>query len=148
MHNDLWNAIPQRAGELDQAISALIDDLKAEGKFEETLLVLTTEFGRTPRINANAGRDHHSLCFSGMLAGGPIVGGQVYGKSDDKGHAPEENMVEQIDFNATIARACGMPIDEIVYSPSGRPFLIAGHQLDPKTEDIAPRGKPIDQFFS
>jgi len=148
MHNDLWTAIPKRAGELDQAISALIEDLKAEGLFEETLLVLTTEFGRTPRINANAGRDHHSACFSAMLAGGPIVGGQVYGASDEKGHAPAENVCPQVDFNATIAKATGMPLDEVIYSPSGRPFLIAGHRKDLATDEIVPRGAPIDQFFS
>ncbi len=56
---------------------------------------MTTEFGRTPLVNANAGRDHHSLCFSGLLAGGGIRGGQVYGKSDEKGHAPLEDMVLQ-----------------------------------------------------
>lgn len=149
MHNDLWGGtIQTNAGELDQAISALIDDLKAEGLFEETLLVLTTEFGRTPRINANAGRDHHSLCFSGFLAGGGIVGGQVYGKSDDLGHAPAENMVEQKDFNATIATACGMPIDQVIYSPSGRPFMVAGHKENRDTKEILPEGKPIMQFFS
>lgn len=148
MHNDLWNAIPANAGEMDKAITALIDDLKAEGMFEETLLVLTTEFGRSPKINANGGRDHHSACFSSMLAGGPIVGGQVYGKSDELGVSPAENLVEQTDFNATIAKACGMPIDKIVYSPSGRPFLIAGHRKDRSTDQIIPKGKPIDAFFS
>lgn len=148
MHNDLWNSIETNAGELDQSIAALIDDLKAEGLFEQTLLVLTTEFGRTPRINANAGRDHHSLCFSGMLAGGGIVGGQVYGKSDDKGHAPAENMVEQKDFNATIAVACGMPIDKVIYSPSGRPFMVAGHKENRETGGLVPEGKPIMQFFT
>ncbi|MDF1862809.1 MAG: DUF1501 domain-containing protein [Verrucomicrobiales bacterium] len=148
MHNELWNSIPQRAGETDQAIAALIEDLKAEGLFEETLLVLTTEFGRTPRINANGGRDHHSACFSAMLAGGPIVGGQVYGASDKEGHGPAENVCPQVDFNATIAKACGMPLDQVIYSPSGRPFLVAGHRKDVKTDEITLRGKPIDQFFS
>lgn len=148
MHNDLWNAIPERAGELDQAIAALIEDLKAEGLFEETLLVLTTEFGRSPRINANAGRDHHSACFSAMLAGGPIVGGQVYGASDKEGHAPAEDVCPQVDFNATIAKACGLPLDEVVHSPSGRPFLIAGHTRDIATDAIVPKGAPIDQLFS
>lgn len=148
MHNGLWDEIPTRAGEIDQAITALIEDLKAEGKFEETLLVLTTEFGRTPRVNANGGRDHHSACFSAMLAGGPIVGGQVWGASDDKGVAPAENLTEQIDFNATIAKACGIPLDEVVYSPSGRPFMIAGHKHDRRNDTIVPKGKPIDQFFS
>ncbi|MCB1062878.1 MAG: DUF1501 domain-containing protein [Verrucomicrobiae bacterium] len=147
MHNDLWGNIETTAGELDQAVAALIDDLKAEGKFDETLIVLTTEFGRSPRINANAGRDHHSLCFSGMLAGGGIKGGQVFGKSDDKGHAPAEDMVEQKDFNATIAMAAGMPLDQIVYSPSGRPFMVAGHKEDLETKEIRPEGKPIMPFL-
>lgn len=148
MHNDLWNNIETNAGELDQAVAMLIDDLKAEGKFDETLIVLTTEFGRTPVVNANAGRDHHSLCFSGMLAGGGIVGGQVYGKSDDRGHAPAEDMVEQKDFNATIATACGMKLDQVIYSPSGRPFMVAGHKEDRETGGLIPEGKPIMQFFS
>ncbi len=148
MHNDLWNIIPQRAGELDQAIAALIDDLKAEGLFDETLLVLTTEFGRTPRINENGGRDHHSLCFSGMLAGAGIAGGQSFGKSDDKGYAAKEDLVEQKDFNATIAKACGMPIDEVVFSPSGRPFMVAGHREDLRTRTMIPEGKPIEQLLS
>ncbi|MEM1295561.1 MAG: DUF1501 domain-containing protein [Verrucomicrobiota bacterium] len=148
MHNDLWNAIPQRAGDIDKAIAALIDDLKAEGLFEETLLVLTTEFGRTPRINENGGRDHHSLCFSGMLAGGGIAGGQSYGVSDDKGYAAKDDLVEQKDFNATIASACGMSIDEVVFSPSGRPFMIAGHKEDLRTRKIIPEGKPITQLLS
>ena len=148
MHNGLWNAIPQNAGELDKAISALIDDLKAEGLFEETLLVLTTEFGRTPRINANAGRDHHSLCFSGMLAGGGIVGGQSWGKSDEGGYAAAENLCEQKDFNATIGMACGMKHDEVIFSPSGRPFMLAGHRENPATKELLPEGKPITQFFT
>jgi hypothetical protein len=148
MHNDLWNSIETNAGELDQAVATLIDDLKAEGKFEETLIVLTTEFGRSPMVNANAGRDHHSLCFSGLLAGGGIRGGQVYGKSDDKGHAPVEGMVLQKDFNATIATALGMKLDEVIYSPSGRPFMVAGHKEDRKTGNMVPEGKPILQFFS
>ncbi len=148
MHNDLWGDIETNAGQLDQAVSALIDDLKAVGKFDETLIVLTTEFGRSPRVNANAGRDHHSLCFSGMLAGGGIKGGQVFGKSDDKGHAPAEDMVEQKDFNATIAMACGMPLDQVVYSPSGRPFMVAGHKEDLATKQLKPEGKPILPFLS
>lgn len=148
MHNELWNDIPTRAGEMDRAITALIEDLKAEGLFEETLLVLTTEFGRSPRINTNGGRDHHSACFSAMLAGGPIAGGQVYGASDKEGHAPTGDTCPQVDFNATIAKACGLPLDEVVYSPSGRPFLIAGHSQDTATDELVPRGKPIEPFFS
>lgn len=81
IHNDLWNAMPQTGGQLDQALGSLIDDLKAEGLFEKTLIVVGTEFGRTPIINVNGGRDHHPRGFSTMFAGGGIKGGQVYGSS-------------------------------------------------------------------
>lgn len=148
MHNDLWNAIPQRAGDLDNALASLIEDLKAEGLFEKTLIVLGTEFGRTPKINANGGRDHHPRVFSTMFAGGGIQGGQVYGKSDKLGIAVEEDPVEAKDFNATIAHAMGIPIDKVVYAPSGRPFMVAGHKSDPETGEVVPEGKPIMQFFS
>ncbi len=149
MHNNLWDEIPDRAGNLDMAIGSLIEDLKAEGLFEKTLICLGTEFGRTPRINANGGRDHHPRAFSAMFAGGGIQGGQVFGKSDDKGIAVEEDPVEPKDFNATIAYAMGIPLDKVVYSPSGRPFLVAGHVADPKDPSkVLPEGKPIMQFFS
>lgn len=148
MHNDLWNAIQTRAGELDQALANLIDDLKAEGLFDTTLIALTTEFGRTPKINANAGRDHHPRVFSAMMAGGGVRGGQVYGKSDKLGVAAEENPVEAKDFNATIATAMGIPLDKVVYSPSGRPFLVAGHKRDPKTDTIVPEGNPIQPLIT
>ncbi len=148
MHNDLWNAIPRTGGELDKALAALIDDLKAEGLFEKTLIVLGTEFGRTPIINANGGRDHHPRVFSTLFAGGGIVGGQVYGSSDDKGIAVKENPVEAPDFNATIAHAMGLDLNKVVYAPSGRPFLVAGHTLDTKTQQVVSEGKPLLPLFS
>ncbi len=148
MHNDLWNAIPERAGSLDMALAALIDDLKAEGLFEKTLIVLGTEFGRTPKINANGGRDHHPRVFSTMFAGGGISGGQAYGKSDNLGMAVEEDPVDPRDFNATIAHALGMDLNKVVYSSSGRPFLVAGHKSDRETGKVITEGKPIAQLFS
>lgn len=149
MHNNLWGgAIQDRAGELDRALSALIDDLKAEGLFEKTLVVLASEFGRTPRINANGGRDHHPRVFSTLFAGGGINGGQVYGKSDKLGIAVEENPVDPRDFNATIAHALGIDLNEVVYAPSGRPFLVAGHKRDRRTDQIVTEGNPVMQFFS
>ena len=148
MHNDLWTSIPVQGGILDNAVSTLIEDLKAEGLFDKTLIVLGSEFGRTPRINANGGRDHHSACFTTMWAGGGIVGGQVYGASDDKGVAPKENMVNAKDHNATIAHAMGMPLDKVIYAPSGRPFMVAGHKLDTKTDQMVPEKQPIMQLFS
>lgn len=148
MHNDLWNVIPAQAGILDNAISALIEDLKAEGLFDKTLIVVASEFGRTPRINANGGRDHHSAVFTTMWAGGGIVGGQVYGSSDENGVSPKENLVGAKEHNATIAHAMGMPLDKVIYAPSGRPFMIAGHKLDQKTKQMVPEADPIMQLFS
>jgi hypothetical protein len=148
MHNDLWDAIPTTGGQLDQALGSLIDDLKAEGLFEKTLIVVGTEFGRTPIINANGGRDHHPRVFSTMFAGGGIKGGQVYGASDDKGIAVKENPVEAKDFNATIAHAMGLDLNKVIYAPSGRPFLVAGHTRDPKTDGIVSEGLPIMELFS
>lgn len=148
MHNDLWNAIPGQAGSLDMALSSLIDDLKAEGLFEKTLIVIGTEFGRTPKINANGGRDHHPRVFSTMFAGGGINGGQVYGSSDDLGIAVKENPVTPGQFNATIAHALGLDLNEVVYSPAGRPFLVAGHTRDPKTDAIVTEHHPIMELFS
>ena len=148
MHNDLWGNIGTRAGELDSAIANLIDDLKAEGLFEKTLIAVGTEFGRTPKINVNGGRDHHPRVFSTMFAGGGIQGGQVYGKSDDLGIAVAEDPVEPKDFNATIAYAMGLDLNEVIFSPSGRPFLVAGHKRDEKTDQIITEGKPVMPFFS
>jgi len=148
MHNDLWNAIPNTGGDMDKALSALIDDLKAEGLFEETLIVMGTEFGRTPKINVNGGRDHFPAAFSTMFAGGGVSGGQVYGKSNKLGTLVEENPVTPADFNATIAYAMGLDLNKVIYSPSGRPFLVAGHKRDPKTDEIVSLGKPIAPFFA
>lgn len=146
-HQNIQTAFQNPANALDTAFSALIDRLEAMGKLDETLIVVGTEFGRTPNINANAGRDHFPRCFSGVMAGGGIVGGQRYGKSDAKGYAVEENAVTPEDYNATIATALGIPLDKVVFAPSGRPFLVAGHKEDPKTREIIPVGKPIAPFF-
>tara|TARA_R110002096_G_scaffold318022_11_gene512446 strand:+ start:10847 stop:12106 length:1260 start_codon:yes stop_codon:yes gene_type:complete len=135
MHNGLWTNGVGRIGSMDKGVATLIDDLKAIGKFDETLIVVTTEFGRTPKINARAGRDHHPRCFSGMLAGGGIVGGQVFGETDGKGYAIKEDPCTPEDFNATIATALQLDMNKRVFAPNGRPFLV-GH-----------KGTPISSFF-
>lgn len=125
MHNSVFINAPERCAVLDQAMSALLSDLDRRGKLEDTLVVLTTEFGRTPRINQNAGRDHYPKAFSSVLAGGGIRGGQVYGKTDEGAENVIENPVKIPDFNATVAHALGLPLDHILYSPSKRPFTVA-----------------------
>ncbi len=94
--------------------------------FGETLVVLTTEFGRKPKLNDNAGRDHHPGVFSSVLAGGGVRGGQVYGASDDRGVSVASDRVTVADFNTTIAAAAGLPTAEEFFAPNGRPFKIGG----------------------
>jgi hypothetical protein len=125
MHNNIFDALPEKVGELDTVLSALLQDLALRGMLDETMVVLATEFGRTPSISGNAGRNHFPKAFSGLLAGGGIRGGQVYGKTDKKGANIVENKVGVPDFNATIAYGMGLPYNEIVYSPSKRPFTVA-----------------------
>lgn len=135
MHSSIYNAgtLPARAGILDKAVGNLLKDLSDRGLLNETLVVLTTEFGRSPEINYNAGRDHHPAVFSAMLAGGGIKGGQFYGTSDAAGHGVDKDGVSPGDFNATIASALGLPLDKIVHSPTGRPFKVA-HDGAPVTK--------------
>jgi len=124
-HQNNFTRVPERCSILDQALSALLDDLSKRGLLEETLVVLATEFGRTPNINVNEGRDHYPKAFSCMLAGGGIRGGQVWGATDEEGREVIENKVEIPDFNATIAYTLGLPLDEIVFSPTRRPFTLS-----------------------
>jgi uncharacterized protein (DUF1501 family) len=135
-HNSNFVNVPEKAGELDVALSTLLSDLERRGLLADTLVVLATEFGRTPEINANEGRDHHPQAFSCLLAGGGIRGGQVYGKTDERGAKILENKVRIEDFNATIGYALGLPLDQVLYSPSMRPFTVAD------------KGKPVVELFS
>ena len=124
-HTNNFERVQENAQVLDQALASLLADLERRGMLEETMVVLATEFGRTPEINGNDGRDHSPTAFSCALAGGGIRGGQVYGESDEIGKRVADRKVEVPDFNATIAYALGVPLEKTVYSPSGRPFRVA-----------------------
>ena len=117
---------------LDQALRALVVDLASKGMLVRTLVVLATEFGRTPRINENSGRDHHSRAFTCLLAWAGVKGGQVYGKSDARGFEVEDDQVTVPDFNATIAHAMDLPLKKVVKSPGVRAFTVA-HKGEPVT---------------
>ncbi|MGI9244483.1 MAG: DUF1501 domain-containing protein [Verrucomicrobiales bacterium] len=132
-HQENFERVQQNTAILDQAMSALLGDLASRGLLEETLVVLTTEFGRTPKINQNAGRDHYPKAFSAVLAGGGVKGGTVFGKTDAHGTEPIENAIKVTDFNATIAYGLGLPLDQRLFSPSARPFTVA-HRGNPATE--------------
>lgn len=124
MHNNIEDGLDEHGAELDQALSALLDDLKERGLLESTLVVLCSEFGRTPKINGNSGRDHHPKVFSTLLAGGGVKGGFIYGSSDKEGMAVADKQASPQDFLSTIGWSLGLPIDEIVMSPSNRPFTV------------------------
>jgi hypothetical protein len=110
---------------MDQAYSALLEDLQARGLLDETLVVWFGEFGRTPRFNGNAGRDHWGHCFSLALAGGGIRGGVVHGSSDRIAGYPQDGRVEPRDFLATIFHCLGYHPDTEVLDVQNRPIPIS-----------------------
>jgi hypothetical protein len=126
MHRDVFEEMDEKGPQLDRAMGTLLTDLEARGLLSSTLVVLATEFGRTPRINENAGRDHHPGVFSCVLAGAGVQGGAVYGQSDEQGFRPATDHVSVADFNTTIAAACGLPFEQEFHAPNGRPFKIGG----------------------
>jgi hypothetical protein len=116
---------------VDQAFSALIEDLSDRGLLDETLVVWTGEFGRTPKVNKGAGRDHWGAVYSTVLAGGGIRGGQTYGASDSIGGEPADRPLHVRDFFATIYKALGFEHDAKVIDPTGRPhFFIEGKAVN------------------
>lgn len=109
----------------DQSVSAFLTDLEMRGMLEETLVVFLTDFGRTPKVNGNGGRDHFPNVYTLALAGGGIRGGQAYGASDRKGVEPAENMCTPADIHATVFRAMGIDHKTELNDPiEGRPFML------------------------
>ena len=117
----------------DRPAAALLDDLDERGMLDETLVVFLTEFGRTPKINKNAGRDHYPSCYSVAFAGAGIQGGQVYGKSDKSGSEPAENACGPADLHATIFEAFGINHKTTITDRLGRPFPISDGEPLPLT---------------
>ena len=138
MHTEIYERtkLPEKTANLDRALSALLLDLESRGLLKSTLVVLGTEFGRTPKLNPNAGRDHHPGAFSAVLAGGGAQGGRYWGSTDADGFRPASDDSTPADLNATIAWAMGLPLHEEVFSKSGRPFKVA-HE-----------GQPLVKLFS
>jgi len=135
-HADNFDQMEEKIPILDQALSALLVDLSSRGLLESTLVVVATEFGRSPKITPNAGRNHYPKAFSCLLAGGGIRGGQAYGATDETASNVIENKIGAADFNATIAFSLGLPFDEVILSPSKRPFKMGGQD-----------GKPVTAIF-
>lgn len=107
-HTDVRRRVASNCAILDQGLSALLGDLEARGMLKRTLVVLTSEFGRSPKINGFGGRNHNPSAFTSLLMGGGVTGGAVFGKTDTAGGSVSENPVSFRDFNATIAHALGI----------------------------------------
>ena len=110
--------------QLDAAVGSLLDDLHQRGMLETTLVVVMGEFGRSPKVNAAAGRDHWNFCYGLMLAGGGIKGGCVHGASDRIGARPSRNPVGPGDVVATIYHCLGVAADTEIVDRLGRPFTL------------------------
>lgn len=126
-HKDNFNSLKRRlVPPMEQAYGALLDDLAQRGLLESTLVVWMGDFGRTPMINKDAGRDHWPWCYTMVLAGGGVRGGQYYGESDSTGSYPKSRPVTPADIHATIFTALGYDPHRITYeSAEGRPLTLS-----------------------
>ncbi len=109
---------------IDRPVAGLLTDLKQRGMLDETLVVWTTEFGRTPGVDGDKGRGHHSACFSSWLAGGGVKGGNSYGSTDEIGATVAENRVHVHDFHATILHLLGIDHTRLTYRHAGRDYRL------------------------
>jgi hypothetical protein len=127
-HNwDQHSNMPEHANHaknIDQPLAGLLRDLKDRGMLDETLVVWTTEFGRTPGIDGQNGRGHHSACFSSWLAGGGTKGGIAYGTTDDIGATVATDGVHVHDFHATILHLLGIDHTRLTYRHAGRDYRL------------------------
>jgi hypothetical protein len=135
-HGNIFDAMRNHGNTMDPALASLLSDLKANGLLQKTLVVVLSEFGRTPRINDGGGRDHWARCFSCMMAGGGIKGGNIVGASDEDGMDPAERPVKVHDLHASICHALGISLNKELYTHDGRPMRI-----------VRKGGEPISELF-
>ncbi len=138
LHNNTHDILQnQRLPVLDRAMGTLVRDLEQRGKLNDTVILWMGDFGRTPRINQNAGRDHWSRCWSVVLGGGDIKGGVAYGATDKDGTSVVDNEVSVLELFGTVYKALGIdPTPETnasVRDNIGRPYYIAGDKPNEKT---------------
>lgn len=133
-HQNNFERVKELSTTLDAAFASLIGDLKDRGLLDSTLIVCQGEFGRTPKINNNTGRDHWPASWAVALAGGGIKTGQVIGKTNDDGTSVVENRISAPDLIATVAKAAGIDPQKQNISNVGRPIRIANPDAKPITE--------------
>jgi hypothetical protein len=120
-HTKLFESLSKRLPSFEGTIAALLEDLSQRGLLDSTLVVALGEFGRTPKINKDAGRDHWSNAMSVLVAGGGTPGGQAVGATDKRGYAAVERVLSPENFAATVYTKLGIDPDKILYTPTGRP---------------------------
>jgi hypothetical protein len=113
-----------RMKQLDQGVSALINDLHDRGLLTNTLVLVLGEFGRTPKVNKDAGRDHWPHAMSVLMAGAGIPGGQIVGATDAKGYYASDNIYRPEDFAASIYTKMGIDPNQILHTNTGRPVAL------------------------
>ena len=123
-HDNIKTAMTNQMPKFDQAFATLIRDLDKRGMLDSTLVMVTTEFGRTPKINNTAGRDHYPKVFSVILAGGGIKRGAVHGSTDPTASEPDQDPLYVPDLAATVYNQLGIDPDKVLYAPGPRPIVI------------------------
>ncbi len=123
-HEGIEEAMRTHGEVMDPALGSLLEDLAVSGRLDKTLVVVLSEFGRTPRINKNSGRDHWARVFSAFMAGGGVKGGHVIGSSDADGAMPDEQPVQVSDIHASIVSAMGINPAHEITTPQGRPMTL------------------------
>jgi uncharacterized protein (DUF1501 family) len=121
---------------MDKAMSALLSDLDDRGLLERTAVIWMGEFGRTPRINGNSGRDHWASCWSAVVGGAGMKGGIAVGRTNSDGTEVDSQPCTAQDLMATVCKSLGIPLETTFTSPNGRPLKIANG------------GKPISELFA
>lgn len=135
VHTNAFPAMRDHGDVMDPALGSLVEDLAASGMLEKTMILMLSEFGRTPTVNKDAGRDHWASVFSCFIAGGGVKGGTVIGSSDKDGEMPDERPVNVPDLHATVCHALGIDPDKEVMTPLGRPMKLVN------------KGQPVKELF-
>src|SRR5262249_32385978 len=135
-HAKIWEGLKSKLPDLDQGLSAFIEDLDARGLLTDTLVAVFGEFGRTPKINKDVGRDHWAPAASLVFAGAGVARGQVLGATDKQGPSPPRRPVAPADVAFTILASLGIDPRKQLRTPDGRPV------------EILDQGEPIEELFA
>jgi uncharacterized protein (DUF1501 family) len=131
MHNGIFAALERQLPTLDNGMGSLVEDLTASGKIKDTVIVWMGEFGRTPRINQNGGRDHYPRAWSVVVGGGTLKGGVAHGSTDADGASPKDEPVKIGDLYATLYAGLGIDPAAQIRDNLGRPTAVAGDKANP-----------------